>query len=322
MREMCFSARVRQSLKKLSRRYDAEVDWAAFEELYKRRAEGEDIKASRDLQRNFQSPETEVEKRTAVYIAQYLKGKQSEWENEIFVQRRRLAGAEELLTKRETKKAREDIRIAAKKVQTLLDRLADLRRSEPNNEDARIFPMMYAPVLLTDGGRTIVRPMRYACRLAGKPSNYDKRFPGTYNARRDSLDDYWRELYGRKHAVLVISGFYENVPVHLYEHRNLAPDEKEKNLVLEFDPKPAKDMLVACLWDHWAQAGEQNLDSFAAITDEPTPEVAATGHQRTIITIQERYLAEWLTPGTLTKERMEHILSDREAPCFVHQIAA
>lgn len=116
MREMCFSARVRQNLKKLSRRYHAEVDWAAFEELYKRRAEGEDIKASRDLQRNFQSPETEVEKRTAVYIAQYLKGKQSEWENEIFVQRRRLAGAEELLTKRETKRAREDIRIAAKKV--------------------------------------------------------------------------------------------------------------------------------------------------------------------------------------------------------------
>jgi hypothetical protein len=33
---MCFSARVRQDLKKLSRRYEAEVDWAAFEELYPR----------------------------------------------------------------------------------------------------------------------------------------------------------------------------------------------------------------------------------------------------------------------------------------------
>ena len=53
-------------------------------------------------------------------------------------------------------------------------------------------------------------------------------------------------IYGRKHAVMVISGFYENVPQHLYEHRELAPGEKEKkNLILEFDPKPSKDMLVA-----------------------------------------------------------------------------
>jgi hypothetical protein len=52
---------------------------------------------------------------------------------------------------------------------------------------------------------------------------------------------------------MVISGFYENVPEHLYQHRELAPDENEKNLVLEFDPKPARGMLVACLWDHWIQ---------------------------------------------------------------------
>ena len=319
---MCYSARVKQNLKHLSRRYSAEVDWAAFEELYRRRAEGEDIKASRDLQRNFQNPETDVERRTSDYITQYLKVKRAEWENEIFVQRRRLAAAEESLAKRETKKAREDLRIGTKKVQTFLDRLANLRRAEPNNEDARIFPMMYAPVLVALDGRTVIRPMRYTCRLAGKPAEYDKRFPGTYNARRDSLDDYWREVYGRHHAVMIVSGFYENVPLHLYEHRELAPDEKEKNLVLEFDPKPARDMLVACLWDHWTQPGEPSLDSFAAITDDPTPEVAATGHQRTIVTIQEQYLPEWLSPSAVGKERLEQILSEKELPYYVHQIAA
>jgi putative SOS response-associated peptidase YedK len=150
----------------------------------------------------------------------------------------------------------------------------------------------------------------------------EKRFPGIYNARRDSLDDYWRGVYGRRHAVIVISGFYENVPEHMYQHRELAPDEKEKNLILEFDPKPARDMLVACLWDHWAKPGEPCLNSFAAITDEPTPEVAATGHQRTIITIQEQYLSEWLSPAALNRERLEHILSDKELPYYVHQIAA
>ena len=90
---MCYSARVRQNLDHLSRRYDAEVEWEAFEELYRRRAEGEDIRMSRDLQRNFQHPHTEVQRRTAGYIAQYLKAKKTEWETEVFAQKRRVAEA-------------------------------------------------------------------------------------------------------------------------------------------------------------------------------------------------------------------------------------
>ena len=38
-------------------------------------------------------------------------------------------------------------------------------------------------------------------------------------------------------------------------------------------------MYVACLWSHW-QEGNEELDSFAAITDEPPPEIAAAGHDR------------------------------------------
>lgn len=277
---------------------------------------------SRDLQRNFVNPETDVQKRTAGYIAQYLKEKRAEWESEVFAQKRRIAAAEESLAKKETKKAREDIRIGTAKSQALLERLIDLRRAEPNNEDARIFPMMYAPVLVRENEGTIIRPMRYACRLAGKPADYDKRFPGTYNARRDSLDDYWSKVYGHHHAVMIISGFYENVPLHLYEHRELAPDEKLKNLVLQFDPQPSSDMLVACISDRWTKPNESDLYSFAAITDEPLPEIAATGHQRTIITIQERYLSEWLSPRQLSEDRLQHILSDKELPYYVHQIAA
>jgi len=319
---MCYSARVKQHFDHLSKRYGAEVDWEAFEDAYRRRAEGEDIKMSRDLQRNYKHPVTDVQKRTAAYIAQYLKEKKTEWETEVFTQRRRLAVAQESLAKKETKKAREEVRIATAKSEALLERLADLRRTEPNNEDARIFPMMYAPVLVQENSKTVIRPMRYACRLAGKPADYDKRFPGTYNARRDSLDDYWSRIYGRHHAVIVISGFYENVPLHLYEHRELALDEKQKNLVLEYDPRPAADMLVACVWDRWTKSGEPDLYSFAAITDEPTPEVAATGHQRTIITIQEQYLSEWLSPAAISKDRLEQILTDKEVPYYIHQIAA
>lgn len=81
-------------------------------------------------------------------------------------------------------------------------------------------------------------------------------------------------------------------------------------------------MLVACIWDRWTKPKEPDLYSFAAITDEPLPEVAATGHQRTIITLQEKYLSEWLSPNGVSQERLEHILSDKELPYYVHQIAA
>ena len=52
------------------------------------------------------------------------------------------------------------------------------------------------------------------------------------------------------------------------------------------------------------------------------PEVAATGHQRTIITLQERHLSEGLSPAQVSRERLEEILSDKETPYYVHQIAA
>ena len=45
-------------------------------------------------------------------------------------------------------------------------------------------------------------------------------------------------------------------------------------------------MLVACLWSHWKAPGQPDLLSSAAITDEPPPEVAAAGHDRSIVPIK------------------------------------
>ena len=50
----------------------------------------------------------------------------------------------------------------------LLERLADLRRSEAAEEDDRIFPTIYVPLIVTEDGRRVIKPMMYACRLAGK----------------------------------------------------------------------------------------------------------------------------------------------------------
>lgn len=45
------------------------------------------------------------------------------------------------------------------------------------------------------------------------------------------------------------------------------------------------------MWSHWTDSKGPELDllSFAAITDEPEPEVAAAGHDRTIINIKPKH---------------------------------
>jgi hypothetical protein len=78
---------------------------------------------------------------------------------------------------------------------------------------------------------------------------------------------------------MVISGFFENVPRHLHEHRELSPGEEPENIVLQFNPRPAAQMLVACVCDRWTGSNVPDSYSFVTFTDEPPEEGAATGHQ-------------------------------------------
>ena len=57
----------------------------------------------------------------------------------------------------------------------------------------------------------VIKPMRYGCRPAGKPAFYDVKYPGTYNARRDNLQGFWKNQFGHTHGLIVVNAFYENV---------------------------------------------------------------------------------------------------------------
>lgn len=103
-----------------------------------------------------------------------------------------------------------------------------------------------------------------APRPAGKPAFYDTKYPGTYNARRDSLRGFCKGQYGHTHGIVLVDAFYENVV-----------DQDGKNIVVQFRPNPPETMLVACLWSHWTAPGEKDLLSFAIITDQPPPEILA-----------------------------------------------
>jgi putative SOS response-associated peptidase YedK len=119
---------------------------------------------------------------------------------------------------------------------------------------------------------------------------------------------------------MVVESFYENVKLHASERRALREGEVERNVVLQFTPNPPQTMLIACLWSHWTDAKETDVRGFAAITDEPPPDVAAAGHGRCIINLRPEHLEAWLTPETRSREELQNILSDRAVSTY--QLAA
>lgn len=305
---MCFSAVAYQDFLRLHREYDAKVDIEAFEEIYGDRMEGVGIKTPKAMDDAAIRHGGDIAK----LVAEWRNRQVAEFEQELFKQVKRLADAERVLKVKETKKALNDQRIASNKIDQLKVRIADLKREESKERDSRIFPNVHSCVIVSEGGKRVVRPMRYGCRPAGKPAFYDQRFPGTYNARRDSLEGFWKGQFGETHGLLIVDTFFENVE-----------DEDGKNKVLQFTPSDREPMYVACLWSHWTdpKGKEPELWSFAAITDDPEPEVASAGHDRTIINIKPEHVDAWLNPGG-DLAKMQAIFDDKRHPFYEHRLAA
>lgn len=322
---MCYSAQVWANYHKYTKAFGAELSIKEFARLYGHRPFDPKIKIPKGVDAAFAEPVSAAEREIKVLIDQFNADQAKKLEGELFKQRKRLADAVRTLETKTTKKAQEDQRIASEKIERAKDRLADLHRTESKDRDSRIFPNIYAPVMVVEGDKRVIKPMRYGCRLADKPANYDIKYPGTYNARRDNLERFWKTAFGHTHGIMVVNRFYENVARHAAEGRDLALGEQEQNVVLEFVPRPAHDMLVACLWSHWmppAGSDELELLSFAAITDEPPPEVAAAGHDRCIVPIKPENVDAWLNPDPGNLAALQAILDDRERPYYEHRMAA
>ena len=321
---MCYSSQIRAEYTKYVRMFGADISIKEYFDIYWRRlGEPESrIRIPKAMDFDFADPQTDEAREIKGIIDEYNRRQTTESEQELFKQRKRYADAERTLLSKPTKAAAESKRIAADKIEALLTRLADLKRTTPEERDARIFPGWYAPVLIVENGRKVVKPMRYQCRPAGKPASHDFKFPGTYNARRDNLEGFWKGQFGHTHGIAIFNAFYENVNKHRTEGRELREGETVENVILEFRPRPTQDMLVACLWSRWSAPGQSDLLSFAAITDDPPPEIAAAGHDRCIIPIKPEHVEAWLDPNPKDLAAQYAILDDRERPYYEHQLAA
>ncbi|MEN1941000.1 SOS response-associated peptidase family protein [Luteimonas sp. MJ174] len=307
---MCYSALIEADYRRYVREFGATVSLEDFTaQAMADPGKGKRPKwpkAMRDTAAAHPAPEaTQLRNAVRFWIAQDI----AEAERELVKQRRRVADGELALAEKLTKKAADDVRIGGNKVAQLEARLVDLRRKEPKPRDSRIYPGYYAPVMVWQDGGPVVLPMRYQCRPAGKPEFYDRKYPGTYNARRDNLEGFWKGLFGKTHGVMLASAFYEHV------------ERDGKDQVLEFRPQDGSEMLVACLWSSWIGKDGEELLSFAAITDDPPAEVAAAGHDRCIIPIRRGNLDRWLAPGA-NLDDLQAVLDDRERPYYEHREAA
>ena len=319
---MCYSAQVWADYRRYIRDFGAELDIKEFYELFWRRLGEPRIKIPKAMAAAFAEPTTDAELKIKEAIDSFAASETVKLEQLVFEQRKRLADAERTLQTKPTKAAANSQRIATDKIAWAMGKLSGLKRTAPRDDDSRIFPGHYAPVMVMENGKRVIKPMRYQCRPAGKPLFYDTKFPGTYNARRDNLEGFWKDLFGFSHGIAVVNAFFENVNQHRAEGRELGEGEDVMNLILEFRPRPTQDMLVACLWSRWSGPGEPDLLSFAAITDEPPPEVSAAGHDRCIIPIKPEHIDAWLSPDPKNLAAQYAILDDRERPYYEHRLAA
>jgi putative SOS response-associated peptidase YedK len=155
------------------------------------------------------------------------------------------------------------------------------------DDEGRIYPYYWSPVIVKERGHRIIKPMRYRLRPQGSSEEVPNKF-NIFNARLDSLESRktWKPLLGKRHCLIPIRGFYEWV----------ATDEGKKQI--EFYPPEHKLVGVAGLYDIWQGKDHYGdtieLHSFAVITQDPPPEVEEMGHDRCPIVLNSNSWDQWL----------------------------
>ncbi|WP_457447118.1 SOS response-associated peptidase family protein [Roseateles sp. P5_E4] len=319
---MCYSAQVWSDYRKYVREFRAKLGIKEFFNIFFRRHQGAKLMIPRGIENAFANPQTDEERQIWDMVLEHRRLQSARFEEELFTQRARLVEAERKLQVKQTKTALESQRIATNKIERARQKIAEMHRIEHHPADGRIFPKSYVPVMVMQDGQLVIKPMRYQCRPARAPAFYDEKFPGTFNARRDSLREFWRGEFGHTHGLVVAQSFYEWVPTYKAEGRAMLPGEEESTTEIVFTPTNGQDMLIACLVSHWEREGEEPLDSFAFITDDPPQEVFDAGHDRCVVPLRPENVMAWLTPEGSSLDALDQLLEERERPYYEHQLLA
>ncbi len=221
------------------------------------------------------------------------------------------------------------------------------------DEDSRIFANYYAPVITYIDNKKVIEPMRYSCYSPSYMTEAQVKKLSTFNARRDSLQKrFWSEAFGVNHGIIVLKGFYEWVAVKdlvktgvvtidqirakfeqeseerkqkiLSQGKKYAPTKTElkdpifRNIIIEFRPDISEDLVVPVIYN----TNKEGTDyGFAIITDEPTPEIQAAGHDRMPINLSRNAIEDWLHPQGKSFEQIDLLFDVKEKEKFSYKIA-
>ncbi len=171
-------------------------------------------------------------------------------------------------------------------------------------EDERIYPNFFAPVITWNQGQRVIYPMRYRVRKNAEqeiPSKYN-----VFNARLDSLETRktWSNLFLRNHGLFPFKQFYEYV------------EAEGTTQLISFYPKE-KELWAPCLWDYWESEDKKiHFYSFALITENAPAEIEKMGHDRCPIFIEEAAIDEWLQVEHMNRDQAYKILNKIKRPYY------
>ena len=323
---MCYSAMVEQDAKKLGIRFMAKIQRDYYDDLFSRRLHGEKLSINKAMEMSFLQSEDADDKAIADKIKRWHAHEVSRIEEGLFAQKKRWADAQRVLKGGKlTKKAENDQRIAIDKIEKFkrdLEKHHDL--ASLSDSDQRIYPQHYLSMLaLNEAGEKVIMPVRYHMRPANKDESFDRQYNGCYNARLDSIDrvPWWRNVLGKRHGLILVRRFFENVLTEKYlkSFKLDKASAAKKTIVLCFAPDHVEYIFIPMLWDVWKKEGEPTLFSGAVITDDPAPEIAEAGHDRTPIFLKESAIEPWLCARGSAKE-IKEVLGEREYPHYSHRV--
>lgn len=314
---MCYSAILIQNAKKLGFAFEARVQTEEFLDLFLRRQHGEKLILGSGFEKPFliESAPQNVPLRDSILAWHQSEIDRLQGELQIQIQRQQDSRLK-LNSAKPTKKAETDLRVSTQKIEKFsleIRRHQDL--SQPGDDD-RIFPRSWMSMVTTDAqGQAVIRPARYLLRPHDKDADFDTKFSGCYNARRDGLltVPWWKDALGKRHGLIVIRKFYERVENTEGDNREISftPQAKDAN-------SPETWLLCPTLWDEWSDTqGKQRILSAALITDSPRREVSAAGHDRTPIFLTPEAARDWLSlrgplSDSKTQSEIQRILDQKD----------
>lgn len=301
---------VRSDLSKLARQMGASIDTEAFVRLYAMREKNINLKIPFGMAAYFLNEGGSAGRSIINSIKSYNLLEEARRKQELDDIEAEISEIELRLKNKITKTQQKALEVKCRKRDKVLAKVGGVEDETTVKDTYRIYPFYFAPVVRIEKNKRIITPMRY--RILPRtgveiPTKYN-----VFNARRNSLFKAatWKQSFGKYHAVFPFLKFFEWV-----EHAS-------EKVEVGFSPDGFDSMWAASLYEEYKDRNLGLIRSFAMITDEPPPEVAAAGHDRCPVFLNQSLLDEWLRPELKQPEELERLLDFKEPTYYSHLKAA